>query len=313
MPALVSESMGFEPRMRGRRFRRSPAKRKSSKDRQERYETSTFYEEAPQIDPSKIRSDTLNALEHLGNQRFPLPPYSEHLQRWMKDVAALMSDFQSQLPEGANEQYREDIARILSHLQIALDDRTKTETDASSILADRQRRLAAYQSELAKLDQDYKTQAHEMRKRHEQSSERLRSEIQRLDGERLRILRTKPTLIQRLLRRSEVDLEERTNALRSRKNALGHTNDALKNDLETLRTEYETKRKKITEQLNALHNEPETSGDSKLDDGLELRNHACQNLGREVKLAVDKLLDQRGSKVGEDELGSPVTEADRAS
>jgi hypothetical protein len=281
--------------MRGRRFGRSPAKKKSARDRREQREASTFYEEAPPIDPSQIRSNTLNALEHLGNQRFPLPPYSEHLQRWMKDVSTLMSDFESQLPDAADQQYRENIAKVMSDLQLALNERTKTETDVSSKLADGQRRLAAYQSELSKLDQDYKTRTHEMRKRHEKSSERLRREIQRLDEERLRILHTKPTLIQRLLRRPDVDLEKKADSLRSKKNALGDRKDGLKQDLEKLRAEYESKRKEISEQLSVLRADLNESGDSKLDDGLELRNVACQNLRREVEIAVDRLLEQKDS------------------
>jgi hypothetical protein len=288
--------------MRGRRFGRSPAKKKSARDRREQREASTFYEETPPIDPSQIRSNTLNALEHLGTQRFPLPPYSEHLQRWMKDVSTLMSDFESQLPDAANEQYRENIAKVMSNLQLALKERTKTETDVSSKLADGQRRLAAYQSELSKLDQDYKTRTHEMRKRHEQSSERLRREIQRLDEERLRILHTKPTLIQRLLRRPDVDLEKKADALRSKKNALGDRKDGLKHDLEKLRAEYESKRKEISEQLSVLRADLKEPGYSKLDDGLELRNVACQNLRREVEIAVDRLLEQKDSSAAEGKM-----------
>jgi hypothetical protein len=285
--------MGFEPRMRGRRFRRSPAKKKSSKAPREQHEVSTFYEETPQIDPFQIRSNTLNALQHLGSQRFPLPPYSEHFQRWTKDVTTLLSDFESQLPEAADHQYREDTAKIVSGLQLVLTERSRTESDANSRLADRQQRLAAYQSELSKLDQDYKTQTHELRRRHEQSSAKLRKDIQRLDEERLRILHTKPSIIQRLLHRSDASLEAKADALRSTKNALDDRKETLNHDLEELRAEYESKQKETTKQLNALRAELKGSDDSKLDDGLELRKDACQNLCREVEMAVDRLIEQK--------------------
>jgi hypothetical protein len=287
--------------MRGRRFRRSPAKKKSSKDRREQYEAPRFYEEAPPIDPSQIRSNTLNALEHLGNQRFPLPPYSEHFQRWTKDVTTLLSDFQSQLPEAADHQYMENTAKILSDLELVFTERAKTESDANSRLADGQQRLAAYQSEISKIDQDYKTQTHELRRRHEQSSAKLHKDIQRLDEERLRILHTKPSLIQRVLHRSDASLEAKANALRSTKNALDDRKEALKHDLEELRAEYESKREEATKQLNALRAELKESGDSKLDDGLELRKGACQNLCREVDEAVDRLLQQGNSSAAEEE------------
>jgi hypothetical protein len=293
--------MGFEPRMRGRRFRRSPAKKKSAKDRSEQREASTFYEEAPQIDASQVLSSTMNALEHLGNQRFPLPPYSEHFQRWMKDVATLLSDFERQLPEAADEHFRKNTTKILSDLQLALNQRTKTESDVYSKLAAGQRRLAANQSDLSKLDQDYKTQTHEIRRRHEQSSAILRKDIHRLDQERLRILHTRPTLLQRLLRMSDVSLEEKANALRSKKNALDDRKEALKHDLEELRAEYERNRKEITKQLAALRTELKESDRNKQDDGLELRKVACKSLRREVDEAVDRRLEQKNPSAAERE------------
>jgi len=293
--------MGFEPRMRGRRFGRPAAKKKSARDRREQQKAPMFYEEATPIDPSQIRSTTLNALEHLGSQRFALPPYSEHFQRWMKDIARVLSDFKSQLPEAVDQQYSESVEKTLSNLQVALVERAETETSTSSKLADSQRRLAAYESGLSKLDQDYKTLTHEVRRRYEQSFVSLHREIGKLDGERLRILHAKPTLLQKLFRRSEVNLEETANALRSEKNALAERKDALKQDLKKHRVEYESKRKEITEQLDVLRGKLEESSDTKLDDALEIRKTACEDFRREVDEAVDRLLKQKDDHAAEGE------------
>jgi len=291
--------MGFEPRMRGRRFGRPAARKKSARDRRERQEASVFYEEATPLDPSQIRSTAVNALMHLGSQRFALPPYSEHFQRWMKDVARLLSDFKSKLPEAVDQQYSESVEKTLSNLQVALGERAKSETSTSIKLADRQRRLAAYESELSKLDQHYKTLTHEARRQYEQSFASLRSEIGRLDGERLRILHAKPSLLQKLFRRSEVDLEETANALRSQKKALAERKEALKQDLDKHRAEYENKRKEIIDQLDILRGEFEESRDSKLDDALEIRKTACEDFRREVDEAVDRLLKHEDDRTAE--------------
>ena len=217
----------------------------------------------------------------------------------MKDVARLLSDFKSKLPEAVDQQYSESVEKTLSNLQVALGERAKSETSTSIKLADRQRRLAAYESELSKLDQHYKTLTHEARRQYEQSFASLRSEIGRLDGERLRILHAKPSLLQKLFRRSEVDLEETANALRSQKKALAERKEALKQDLDKHRAEYENKRKEIIDQLDILRGEFEESRDSKLDDALEIRKTACEDFRREVDEAVDRLLKHEDDRTAE--------------
>jgi DNA repair exonuclease SbcCD ATPase subunit len=249
-----------------------------------------------------IRSVTLNSLEHLGNQRFVLPPFSEHFKRWVKDVTTLLSDFEVQLPEAVNQQYKQSIEKTLSNLEGALKERMETESSISSKLSDAQRQLAKYESELSKVDHDYKTRTHEVRRRYEQSFEKLRREIDTLDGQRLRILHTKPTLIEKLFRRSEVNLEEKANALRSKKNALGDSKEALKQDLEKHRVEYENRRNQVTEQLSALRAELEESKGSKLDDALEIRKAACEELRQEVSEAVDRLLKEKYPETAEGKM-----------
>ena len=281
--------MGFQPRARGKRFGRPVAKKKSARDRREEVGASMLYLEHDQIDASQVCSVTMNALEHLGNQRFALPPFSEHFQRWMNDIVTLLFDFETQIPEAANQHYRETIDKTIANLQVELNGRTDTETSISNKLSDAQRQIAKYENELAKLDHDYKTRNHEVRRRYEQSFEKLRVEINTLDEERLRILHTKPSLLKKLFRRSEANLEEKTNVLRSKKNALDDHKRLLNHDLETHRLKYENERKQINEKLDAQRAQLEESKDNKLDDALEIRKAACEELRREIVEAVDNL------------------------
>ncbi len=279
--------------MRGRRFGRPVAKKKSARDRREQQQASMFYVESSQIDPSQIRSTMLNQLDHLGNQRFVLPPFSEHFRRWMKDVTTVLSDFESQLPAAVDDKYKQGIEKTMSNLRLALQERTETENTISSKRSDVQRQLAAYESELSKLDHDYKTRTHEIRRRHEQSLEKLRHEIGILDEERLKILHTKPTLLQKLFHRSEANIEETTNALRSKKNALGERKESFEQDMEKQRIQYEKRRGLVDEQLGALRAQLERSKEIRLDDALDIRKAACEELRRAVIDSSQRLFQEQ--------------------
>jgi hypothetical protein len=298
--------MSFEPRMRGRRSGRPITKKKSARDRREQHQASTFYAEQSPIAPSQVRSTTLNQLEHLGNQRFVLPPFSEHFQRWIKDITGLLSDFESQLPAAVDDQYRKSVEKTLTDLRLALVERTEAETAISTKRSDLQRQLAEQENKLTKLDHDYKMRSSEARREHQLSLEKLRSEIGTLDRERLRILRRRPSLLQKLLHRPNTGLEETTGALRSKKDALGERKQTFEQDAEKRRMDYENKRRLIVEELRSLQSELEKSQETKLDDALDVRKAACKELQRAVSGSTDRLFQQPNPENSKD-TGQPET------
>ena len=288
--------MSFEPRMRGRRFGRPVARKSSAKSKREQHESSVFFEEAALINPIEIRFSTLNSLEHLGNQRFALPPFSEHFQRWTKDVRAVLGEFENLLPQVVNEQYSESIEKTLISLQTALDERMAAETKISGEAAETQRQLSACENELSRLEHDYKIMTSQIRRKYDQSFEKMRREINTIDKQRLRILHEKPTLLQRLFRKSDTKLEEKTNALQSKKNDLGGRREGLKQDLEKHRIDYENKRKQLVEKTEAIRARMSDVKGKSVDDALDLRKHACEELSRAVSETVEKLLKEENSQ-----------------
>lgn len=282
--------------MRGRRFGRPTAKKSSMKNKREQKESSTFHEEAIPVNPSEIRSRTLNSLKHLGSQRFPLPPFSEHFHRWIMDVRAVLDEFQTELPQLANQQYRETTEKTLSTIQEALDERSNVEGKISSETAETQHQLSSCEIELSKLEHEHKTATNQVRRTYEQSFEKLRSEIDSLDRQRLRILHAKPTLLQRLFRKSDTKLEGKTNALQSKKTDLGDHREALKQDLEKHRIDYEDKRRQLIEKAEALRARMREVKGKTLDDALELRKSACEELSALVNESVGKLLKEQNSQ-----------------
>ena len=148
----------------------------------------------------------------------------------MKDVKALMSDFRTNLPEPVNQQFGKGVDREISDIERILQERTETENSLSATLSEIQQQLNASENARSKLDSDYKTKTHKISRRYEQTFDTLRSEVGKLDAQRLSILHTKPSLFRKLFRRLDMDLEENTSSLRSKKTALAQSKEELTRD-----------------------------------------------------------------------------------
>ncbi len=263
-------------------------KKQSAKDRREERESSRFYEEPVPIDPLQVSTSVLNALGHLGAQRFALPPFSEHFDRWTKDVRAVLAEMQTSLPEAADQTYREESERILTNVQQALRTRTEAEQQGSEEISKLQQELVSCDLELSNLEREYKTQVHETRKGHEHSMEKLKDEIDSLDKHRLKLLHKQPSLIDRILHRPSTKLEESAHALEVKRNAIGSKQTTMKQELTKLRANYDSSRKRLTERQTSLRAQFAALKTTTPDDALDLRNQACQELARAVSEAIGR-------------------------
>jgi len=276
--------------MRGRRFGRPAMKKTSTKTKRETSESTIFYEESVPVNPTQILSNTLNSLEHLGKQRFVLPPFAEHFERWTKDLRAVLSEFETALPSALDQQGKERVESAMNSLQVALSQVTSVENKTSSEMADVQRELFSCESELSKLEHDYKNITSHLRRRGEQSFEKLRRDISALDKERLQQLHAKPTFFQRIFRKPDMKLEEKTVALQARKNNLTGGKEQLKRDLEKYRANHEKRRNELTARIEALRERMFENKGRTADDALELRGKACMQLSQTMRDAVDRFL-----------------------
>ncbi len=279
--------MSSEPRMRGTRFRR-PSTKKHSKEKREKRETSVFYQEEAPIDPSQVSSRILNTLEHLGTQRFALPPFSEHFERWIKDVEAVLTEFETELPNIADQPYRVTVQNVLPSLRETLGKQIDAEKDSSGEASKLLQDSTACELELSKLEHEYGTQTYEARKRHERALGKLKGEIDLLDKRRLKLLRKRPSIVERILHRSGTKLEESTSALQSKRTDFGNKGTLLQHELDELRANYEVKRGHLRERQQLLRAKLAEFKTNTLNDALEVRNAACQELCRTVAQAVDR-------------------------
>jgi len=282
--------MGYQPRMRGRsrRFGRPTTKKSGSRQRREDQTTSVFYEEPEQVNPSELSMKVTNAIKHLGDQRFALPPYAEHFQRWLKDVQGILTEFETKLAGAVDQQYRDSAQKALIEVQEGLNKRIEDEKQTAGSFSNIQQQLTAIEIELSKLEGEYNKQNREIKRKHEDASGELQREIYKLGKQRLSLLRKKSNLLDRIFKRSEAKLEEKTSSLQSKKNALGDKETQFKKQLEKSRTDHEIKRKYLLKEQNALRAKlADQRGDTQ-DDALEIRKRACDALQQTVTEAVNR-------------------------
>jgi DNA repair exonuclease SbcCD ATPase subunit len=277
--------MSYEPRMRGSRFRRQSAK-KSSKNKRDDHGAQFVYQETELVDPNEVSSKTLNALEHLGNQRFVLPPFSEHFQRWMKDLRTVLTEFKAKLPEATDQEYNEHAEKAVASIQGIFTERIAAEQSTSEKTSDLQNNLNQREAEIARLENEQKAHLRETRRRFEKSQEKLRREIDSLDKRRLKMLRRKDSFLRRVLRRSESRIEESGIALETKKKSLRNSKEVFEQELEKSKSKHQSELERLKTEAQELHRKLKEVRANTVDDALDARKLACQELHQAVEQAV---------------------------
>jgi len=270
--------MSYEPRSRGMRPRRITSKKPASKEKREIEETQFAYQEIVPVNTEEISARAVNALDHLGNQRFGMPPFSEHFRRWIVDIESVIGDFKSSLPETVSGNFDKTVAQLMSNIRNELETRIKTEEDQSSNVTETLKKLADNERAIAELDSQQRIKVHEAKRATEKSVKKLRGEIDALDAERLRLLRQKPTFLERLFGSSKTKVESSSQSIHSKRNDLTSKEESLKERIDALRSDYAEKRKPLTVSQAELRQKLAELRSTTMDDALELRKGACEQL-----------------------------------
>ena len=281
--------MSYEPRTRGMRSRRAATKKPALKEKRTSQENAFPYQEVVPVNQHEISSRITNALEHLGNQRFALPPFYEHFQRWMKDVESVLADFKNSIPDAADKQYEATVATLMENIRNELTKRIDEEKALSHQITELQQQLSTYELEISDLEKEQRNRTNEAKRGYERSIDKIRGEIEALDAQRLKLLRKKPTVLDRILGRSRVQIEGSSHSLQSKRNDLQGKEEKLKRQLDGLRSNYQEKRTQVSRQGEELKQQLAELKNSTLDDGLEIRRSVCE----QIRLAVEASLDRR--------------------
>ena len=271
--------------MRGRRFLRPASKKSSRRIREPNNVKSYLTTEA--TDPSQVTSNALNAIDHLGNQRFMLPPFSDHYERWLKDLRSLLDEFEKQVPQIVDANLRKEITESMDEAQRILAERIKSENFQSSEATKLQQQLARYDTELSQLEHAHRIQTQELRRKYEKNSQKIRDEIDQLDRRRIQILRRNTNIFRRFFRKQDNSITETGSALDSRKVQLKDGERNFQNDLQKRQEEYAANRQRLITEIEGLRRKirgAETAGD----DALEVRQEACKRIHAAITDATQR-------------------------
>lgn len=282
--------MSYEPRSRGMRPRRMGTKKPASKGKRESEESQFVYQENVPVNPREASGRLINALDHLGNQRFGMPPFSEHFRRWILDIESILNDFKNSLPEAASASFDTSIGPVMANIRNELNGRISAEEDLSSKIAELLRQLADNERELGELESEQRIKVHEARRTTEKSMKKLRGEIDELDAQRLKLLRQKPKFLERLFGGTKTRVESSSRSLHSKRKDLLSSEADLKRRIDALRSDYEEKRKPLTERQAELRKRLAELRLTTMDDALDARKVACEQIRQTVSNALSGVL-----------------------
>jgi len=278
--------MSSVPRMRGRRFLR-PTLKKSSKREKESPNAETYFP-TETADPSRVTSGVLNAIDHLGNQRFVLPPFGDHFERWLKDLQSLLNEFETQVPLIADESFRREVAESMRDIQLILAERAKAENAQSHESNMVQQQLAQSEAELSRLEHAHRLQTQELKKEYERNSQKIRDEIDQQDRRRIAILRKNANIFRRIFRKQDNAIAGTSVALDSRRRKLRDSEQNLRNNLEKCQEEYTTGRQKLITEIDSLKQKTHEVARTAGDDALEKRRETCQRIHTSIVSASQR-------------------------
>jgi hypothetical protein len=268
------------------RSRRTSIKKPASRVKRSGEEYQYSYKEATTVNPDEVTSRAMNALEHLGSQRFGMSPYSEHFRRWLLDVESVVNDFRTSLPDFANEDFTTSVTQYLSSIRTELNGRIDAEEKLSAKITEAQGQLAENERKIAQLESDQRTELHELKRTSDKSMKKIRGEIDALDEERLSLIRQKPTLFERIFGGNKSRVDNSSRSIHVKRSDLETRREDLRQRTNALKLSHEEKRKPLLERQKKLRDELDNLRRGTQDDGVEVRKMTCDQLRQAISAAI---------------------------
>jgi len=253
---------------------RGIAKHEKAKARKHKHRPATGYapEENHVPTSEEATNRMLNTLHNLGNQRFALSPFSEHLDRWLANLRQAISEFESNPEMSADDQYVKERSQILSNVELDLTKRQVKEATAGEVF----KILSDNRILLDQIEKDYANATEKIVERKDTEIKRLSSNIDDIRQELDRIAQMKTGIFRAVSKNAKAQKEaEATQRLNAAQNELTLAMHHFTAEQEASKDEHERRKKPITEQIQNVEEEIQSQ---EIDDSLEARRAACEAL-----------------------------------
>jgi hypothetical protein len=226
--------------------------------------------------PEEATNRMLNTLHNLGNQRFALSPFSEHLDRWLANLNQAVSEFESSPEITVDDHYIKERSQILSNVELDLAKRRQKEATAGEVI----KILSDNKILLEQTEKDYTNATKKIAERKDTEIKRLSSNIDNIKQELDHLAQMKAGIFRAVSKNAKAQKEtEATQRLNTAQSELTLAMQHFTAEQEASEDEHERRKKPITDQIQNAEKEIQSQ---EIDDSLEARRATCEALTNTV-------------------------------
>jgi vacuolar-type H+-ATPase subunit I/STV1 len=225
---------------------------------------------------------TFNTLHNLGNQKFALSPFSEHLDRWLANLIQAVSEFESSPEITVDDQYMKERSQVLSNIELDLAKRRQKEATAGEVI----KTLSDTRILLEQIEKDYADAMKKITERKDAEIKRLSSNIDNIKQELERIAQMKTGIFRAISKNAKAQKEaEASQRLNVAQSELTLATQHFTAEQEASKDEHEKRKKPIIRQIQNGEKEIQSQD---IDDSLEARYAACEALIKTVNSLLQR-------------------------
>jgi len=246
------------------------------------------------VSAKELVEKTLGESNRLGNQEFPLPPFSQYFDSWLVNLRQVVSEFESNSTLEVDEQFVKDRSQILLDVESAL---AQIRLEESNLSQD-EKDLSDNNRLLEEADEEYVEKVKALSSKRDSEVERLTKRIHELESEianQEKLNGEKPKIgIFSYKSRKEYNMasEKAAEELNHKKDDLKATTSELEAsvnafgvDQKNLDDVYEERKKGITERAESLRKELEKL---ETDTSIAARQAASNALTNAINLLLQR-------------------------
>jgi hypothetical protein len=275
--------MGYQPRKTSPKgavhgFRKPLRERKKEKKHLKKVYNQPVFEVKQAVSEREIAEVTLKRLHTLGIQKFGSSPFSEHFDRWLMNVTAVLEEFESHPNIKADEEYLKERSEALGAIKQVLESLSRKE----ATLDQETKNLSNQRLHLKQINAEYATQAGIIRGQRNREIKRLNATINRLKKEQDEVIRMKTGFFHGISKKAREEKESLIiQELNERQTELELVMLDFTAKQKTFKEQFDAKREPVLEEIKKYRRIVQTL---ETDGSLEERWFACEALIDAVNL-----------------------------
>jgi hypothetical protein len=269
--------MGYQPRKpspkgAGRGYGKPLRERKRERKRLFRRLSQSVFDVKHVVSERAIAELTLRQLHTLGIQKFGSSPFSEHFERWLMNVTAVLEEFEMHPDMKVDEEYLRERSQTLNGIKVQLESLSRKEATLDQEL----KNLSDQRLRLKQINAEYSTEAGAIRGQRNREIKRLTITIKRLKKEQDEIIRMKTGFFHGISKKAREEKEiSISQELNERQTELELVMLDFATKQKSLKEQCEVKREPVLEEIKKYRLAVQTL---ETDGSLEERWFACEAL-----------------------------------